>query len=112
MKDVMCPVCGRRARTVDTSYGSRHSCCGLWSWDGAPLVDADTHNARKAAHRAFDSLWQGGVLSRSQAYAELARALGLPVKRCHMKLMDAQTAWRVPAAVATIRDRLDPQVIE
>ena len=32
-----------------TRFGPRDDCCGLWSWGGAPLADAATHAARKAA---------------------------------------------------------------
>lgn len=114
MKSPVCPKCGRRAYTAKTSYGPRHACCGLWSWDGAPLVDAATHEARKAAHAAFDRLWKDGILSRSQAYRELAKALGLKPEDCHMKLMDAQTAGRVPGIAASLRTKFDDdaQVIE
>ena len=109
---VTCPKCQQPARTVITSYGQRSSCCGLWSWDGAPLVDADTHNARMAAHRAFDSLWQRHGFSRSEAYRLLATRLGIPPRRCHMKQMDAATARRVPLAVMQILQDEDAQVIE
>lgn len=91
---MICPVCGDQVRPVTTRYGLRHACCGLWSWGGAPLVDRDTHDARKAAHAAFDPIWKSGHMSRSQAYAELARRMGLHPKDCHMKLMDAATARR------------------
>ena len=112
MKTPICPTCGLAARTVLTSYGHRHSCCGLWSWDGAPLVSAETHRARQEAHLAFDALWKRHGIPRSEAYAQLAKELGLKPKQCHMKLMDAATACRVPAAVRAILERHDPQVIE
>ena len=112
MKAPVCPVCGRRAYTAQTSYGPRHACCGLWSWDGAPLVSAATHGARKAAHAAFDTLWKQHGMTRSEAYKQLARELGLTREQCHMKLMDAATARRVPAAVRAILDDDDAEVIE
>lgn len=99
----ICPTCGSRARETKTRYGLRSGCCGLWSWDRYPLVDAATHAARNLAHAAFDSLWNGGKMDRRHAYTKLADALGISPADCHMKLMDAATAGMVPAGVATIK---------
>jgi hypothetical protein len=92
-----CPKCGQFSTTIITRYGARSQCCGLWSWGYAPLVDAETHEARKAAHESFDRVWRERQLSRGQAYRLLADRLGLSKEKCHMKLMDAETARRVPA---------------
>ena len=99
---IKCPKCGSDVRRVKTRYGIRNSCCDLWSWDNAPLVDAETHDARKAAHAAFDRIWKSGVMKRGQAYRALAEEMGLTRADCHMKIMDAPTARRVPA----IADRI------
>lgn len=100
-----CPICGWSAEQKYTQYGVRNSCCGLWSWGDAPLVDEETHEARKAAHEAFDTLWKDHGISRSSAYAQLAAALGIKPEDCHMKKMDKMTASRVPDAVmAILRD--------
>lgn len=112
MKAPVCPKCGRQAFGMETRYGVRHRCCDLWSWDGAPLVDAATHEARKAAHAAFDTLWKRHGMTRSQAYRALSAQLGIKPKDCHMKLMSAEMALRVPKAVMSILDQYDPQVIE
>lgn len=93
----LCPVCGGISLAQPTKYGARYSCCGLWSWDAAPLVDADTHKARKEAHEAFDVVWRGGHMTRSEAYKSLAIALGLSPPECHIKLFDAVTCARVVA---------------
>jgi 2-hydroxychromene-2-carboxylate isomerase len=69
-------------------------------------VDAETHAARQYAHRVFDSLWQNGIVGRSRAYALLAEELGLTPDQCHMKLIDKETAQRVPAAAHEIGKRL------
>ena len=98
----ICPVCGNRAARSQTRYGTRHDCCGLWSWGNHPLADRDTHEARKAAHAAFDPIWQKGILSRGVAYAKLQKALGLSEPECHMKVMNAATAKRVPEAARQI----------
>ncbi len=75
----VCPNCGRFATQRETEYGIRSQCCGLWSWDGKPLVDAGTHKARQSAHAAFDPLWRGSAatMGRTEAYRWLRRALGL-----------------------------------
>lgn len=100
----LCPICGQFATAEKTKYGIRHECCGLHSWGGKPLVDQATHDARRLAHVAFDPLWKEGVMPRKKAYKALAAELGIPRKECHIALMDAATARRVPAAVATIRE--------
>ena len=104
----VCPTCGGTATEIRTRYGIKASCCGLWSWDRHPLVDKATHEARKAAHAAFDPVWRVPDpayvgFSRSVAYSMLAEELGIPREECHMKMMDKDTALRVPAACAVIR---------
>ena len=102
-----CPTCGKKPRVVNTAYGVKRACCGLWGWGKtAPLVDAETHQARQYAHRVFDGLWQSGLVSRSHAYALLAQELGIDPSDCHMKLMDKATAQRVPQAAHTIWKRI------
>lgn len=98
----VCPVCGKRARESQTRYGLRNTCCGLWSWDRHPMVSAETHAARTAAHLAFDQLWKGGTMARHEAYSKLREVMGLTKDQCHMKLMDFETAKRVPEAVLEI----------
>ena len=53
-----CPKCNQPAQRQKTRYGDRFACCGLWSWDGKPLVSADVHKARQHCHMAVDPLWQ------------------------------------------------------
>lgn len=90
-----CPICHATPTVTQTRYGPRRSCCGLWAWGDAPLVDAETHEARRNAHEAFDPIWKSGRMTRSAAYSRLAYKLGLEPAACHMKQMDAATARRV-----------------
>lgn len=99
----ICPVCNGVSLRTDTRYGPRYDCCGLWSWGRFPLVDGPTHEARKAAHGAFDPVWRGGLLSRSEAYRQLAKALGLSCRACHIKLMDESTARKVVTLADAMR---------
>lgn len=55
-----------------------------------------------AAHKAFDVRWKGKTdekLTRNQirqnAYAWLARTLGIRFKDCHIGEMDVAMCWRV-----------------
>lgn len=90
-----CRECGKLAKTTKGAFGFYHECCGMASWNGKPLVTKATLAARQAAHRAFDPLWKDGLLTRTEAYAILAQKLGIPLKKCHMSIMDEATAWRV-----------------
>lgn len=99
---VTCPECGKQAAERVTQYGIRSECCGLHSWDRHPLVSQETHDARRAAHQSFDTLWPE-FMSRSQAYKILAAELGITRKECHMKLMPLDLALQVPAAVVKIK---------
>lgn len=91
-----CPLCGAVAIKENTPYGPKYTHCGLWAWGRHPLVDGATHRARRAAHAAFDPIWQSGRMGRSQAYHALAEALGIDARDCHMKLMSRAMAERVP----------------
>ena len=97
-----CPKCGGVPTRTQTRFGPRLDCCDLWAWGDHPLADAATHEARKAAHEAFDPIWKGGTLSRGKAYKLLAEAMGLTRDECHMKLMIAEQAQRVPAIAKQI----------
>ena len=103
-----CPVCNRQASTVETRYGERCYCPGHpedahWSWGRKPLANKRTHDARKRAHAIFDEVWKSKLASRSFAYKLLAELLELHPNDCHMALMDARTAERVPWAVTQIK---------
>jgi hypothetical protein len=102
MGKVICPLCGNPASQAQTRYGLRSECCDLWSWDGKPLASAEMHEARMAAHVAFDPLWKSGKRSRAQAYNLLAEAMNMKPKDCHMATMSLEDLRRVPEAVKNI----------
>lgn len=106
MSEPKCPKCGNEAVRTETRFGPRHTCCDLWSWGGAPLVDKDTHAARVDAHAAFDRLWRSGSMSRGKAYKSLADKLRIPLKDCHIKTMPHEMASRVPRIALEIEDEL------
>ncbi|ADV02232.1 zinc-finger-containing protein [Alicycliphilus denitrificans] len=58
------------------------------------LADDATMRARRAAHDAFDPLWQGkGGKARSRAYQALAKAMGQT--KAHISWMDAPACAKV-----------------
>lgn len=62
----------------------------------------ETRRARSAAHAAFDPLWKRGKMSRASAYKWLAEQLGIQKSDCHIGMMDAETARRVPTIIAAL----------
>ena len=64
------------------------------------LADEALRDARRAAHAAFDPLWQQGALTREAAYEWLAGALAIPVLRCRIGRMDLADCSRIVELVA------------
>lgn len=82
-------VCGK--------CGARTGCHGDTIKPLGSLANHQTRAARVQAHAAFDPFWKTGHMSRSGAYAELSRALGLPVQECHIGMFDAEQCAQVVA---------------
>lgn len=62
------------------------------------LADAPTRAARSHAHAVFDPMWRDrGPFARGAAYAWLAQAMGLPLERCHISMMDVEQCKRAAA---------------
>ncbi len=60
------------------------------------LADSPTREARKRAKAAFNPIWQGGSMTRNEAYAWLAGQLGIAkVGECHIGWFDVATCDRV-----------------
>lgn len=59
-----------------------------------PEVDA-VMAARRKAHKVFDSLWQGGFMSRKEAYKWLTKELGWPPQNVHMAQMNRAQCQKV-----------------
>ncbi|GAQ30266.1 hypothetical protein SAMD00023378_3949 [Ralstonia sp. NT80] len=60
------------------------------------LADGPTREARKRAKAAFNPLWQGGGMTRNEAYAWLAGQLGIAeVGECHIGWFDVAMCDRV-----------------
>jgi hypothetical protein len=92
----ICPECGRPATMTATRYGARADCCGLHSYRYKPLVNHETHQARQAAHAAFDALWMRGEFSRAEGYHRLQVSMGMTAAECQIAKMTAEAAnWVV-----------------
>lgn len=76
-----------------------NSYVGLHPFTNIPLgtlADAPTREARKKAKAAFNPLWQSKRMSRKDAYAWLAKQLGIVnAGECHIGWFDVATCERV-----------------
>lgn len=119
-----CRYCGEDVELVNNAifYGGRSygwplayacSCCGarVGCHPGTTvplgtLADKPTMAARRAAHAAFDPLWQNkGPGSRSRAYRALSKAMGR--KASHISWMDIEECQAVVALIASGKVRID-----
>lgn len=112
----LCPECGHQAERVtgtDIYPDQEHlhhmlfyQCLpcdtrvGLNPRTGRPhgsLAGPELRRARQRAHRAFDPMWKSGGVTRSEAYAWLARQMGLPILECHIGMFDEEQCGQVVA---------------
>ncbi len=63
------------------------------------LANAELRRAKSAAHAAFDPLWRDGPLKRKEAYAWLAKTMGLSWAQCHIGEFDVEQCQAVVRAV-------------
>lgn len=69
------------------------------------LAKEELRDARRAAHEAFDPIWQRGVMDKPQAYAWLARTTGIPPVRCYIGLMDLDECRMVVESASPLSSR-------
>lgn len=62
------------------------------------LADQVTKDARKRAHAAFDPIWKGKSMKRSDAYQWLAGELDIERWRCHISWFDISYCNKVVQA--------------
>lgn len=67
------------------------------------LATAAIRTARKTAKEQFNALWQGGLMSRTDAYSWLATRLGIPVAACHFGWFDEDQCNRALVALTEAR---------
>lgn len=96
---VTCPKCGAEAAEVKTQYGIRSSCCGLWSYDRRPLVDKNTHEARKAVYSLIKKM--GEQVGSVEMQREVRKRCGVP----ELKVADMNEAT-CKKVIAAMEDML------
>src|SRR6478609_12118401 len=104
---VFCQYCGNRAEFVDSSevysrsYGMMYLCrkcdayVGCHQYSDRPLgtlAKKELRDLRSQVHAVFDPQWKSAVFAkrskRSEAYAGLAKLLGIDIKICHVGMFD------------------------
>lgn len=115
-----CPYCGRRAVLRDASYvygnhvyvqGQKLYVCAGYpacnSYVGAhlgslrpkgSLANGELRNKRILAHKAFDAVWQNGILTRKDAYRWLQDITGLDELHAHIAMFSDYRCDQVIAA--------------
>lgn len=109
-----CPECGAQMALRTSRFGLFYGCKSFPACrathgahpNGRPLGvpgDRETKQARIDAHEIFDRYWEAGHATRGEAYAQLARALG--VDEIHFGAMSKEECGR--AIEATKRMQWD-----
>jgi hypothetical protein len=117
----VCPYCEEAAALIDSvaiyrtrSYGLVWACLPCDAWVGVHkggtlpkgrLADKALRDMKIRAHGAFDPLWQGGAMARSEAYAWLADHLGVDRRDCHIGMFDVDQCQRVVMVCDWWRER-------
>ncbi|ANJ65152.1 hypothetical protein FROZEN_20 [Erwinia phage vB_EamP_Frozen] len=106
---VTCQYCNKPAVLVqgDVIYAHRPDLAHLYFWQCEPcnayvgchkagnghgdgttplgiLANAELRKAKSAVHAKLDPLWKNGSCTRREAYAMLAKAMGIPSYECHI----------------------------
>ncbi len=104
--NIKCPYCGSRAllRPASVIYGgnaidptapyyvcARFPACNSYvaahrdtRLPMGTLADRDLRRKRIEAHKAFNRLWETGLMGKKQAYRWLQAKLGLPEQEAHI----------------------------
>jgi hypothetical protein len=125
---INCPYCGKPAELVtgNSIYPNRPDLLHTFYWRCIPcdarvgchkkganvhgvisdgtlpvgtLADKTLRRLRNNAHKALDPLWLSGRMKRREAYAWLARELGINIVNCHIGRFDIETCKATIAIV-------------
>lgn len=58
------------------------------------LADKPLRDARNGCKRPFEMIWRNGAMTRKEAYAWLAKGLGITAEECHFGLFDIERCQR------------------
>lgn len=123
-----CSYCGKPANLVtgkviyphrpdlaDRKFWQCPGACGAWvgchpgtCQPLGRLANAELRDAKRAAHAAFDPVWENNGSRnkknrlRSAAYDALAAALNIPRENCHIGLFDVDLCRRTVEACRTL----------
>jgi len=117
-RNVVCDYCGRHAELHGglAVYPDRKDledrqfwvCWGCDAWVGCKsgtdepfgeLANEELRAARISAHKAFDPVWEQGLMTKHEAYEWLSQALGMPRNECQIGLMKLESCTQVSRAV-------------
>lgn len=133
--ELFCPYCGRPALFRPSPYVYGEDCVEpdsfVYVCSGFPdkcdaYVRAHAHNLRPkgimadkelrylriVAHRALDSVWKGGWMTRNETYAWLANKMGLREKEMHIGYFSyyyCQEVIRICQAFVEERKKLEKE---
>jgi len=66
---------------------------------------SELHELKNRAHKAFDPLWQDGLMSRDEAYWWIQGRLSLPTEHAHISLLSAEElVWLIDAATCYYKE--------
>jgi hypothetical protein len=85
-----CYKCGKKMINGQNKFGEFVECvaCDVRAYGDGTQADAVLRRLRHAAHDVFDAYWQGKKMDRNVAYKEMAKVLGIPKEKAHMRFMD------------------------
>lgn len=72
------------------------------------LANKELRELKKQAHALFDPVWKSKQKTRSEAYADLAKALRIPKKECHFGWFDQPLLLK---AIAILQPTENPKKI-
>ena len=109
MRRYTCPYCHSEAELVGGSavYPHRKDLASKCFWMCKPcdayvgchpgtdkplgrLANSELRRWKMLAHSKFDPLWRSGSMSRSEAYSQLSKALGIPRSAAHIGMCDVE----------------------
>ena len=127
MTDPICPYCGNLAilTTGKETHPTSPYLHPIRFWSCLPcdahvgcligtthplgrLANAELRNAKILAHMAFNRIWHSGEMSKTEAWAWLAKAMGITLEECDMHLFDLVRCQRVVTACENRHLEKDP----
>lgn len=111
---MICPYCGSAVSLASSAivYSGRDY-GNVWLCDNWPkcdayvgahkstnvplgrLANAELREWRKRAHSVFDSLWQSGEYTRTEAYAIMQQVMGMTEDEAHIGKFDVEECKRL-----------------